>query len=194
MADASSPSRTARRMAWPTVAMLIAGALVALLAYGVLGKQTDTTLDDAVRSGKRPALPGAGLTLARLDGAGGSRIDALRGKVAVVNLWASWCGPCEVEAPVLQQVHEQLQSDGSGSVIGVTIRDFPDRSRHFERSHGITFPSLRDRDNALYRKLGSTGLPETFVLDRRGRIVAMSRGVVTREFLTAAVARAKASE
>lgn len=193
MADAAPMTSAATRIAWPVLAMLVALALVALLVYGVVGKAADTTLDNAVRNGKRPALPSATLALPRLDGPGTGRIADARGGVLVVNLWASWCGPCEDEAPVLQQAHARMQADGTGAVLGITIRDFPNGSRDFERAYGITYKSLRDLDNKLYRDVGSTGVPETFVLDRLGRVVAMSRGQVGAAFLTRNIARAKAS-
>lgn len=182
-----------KRSAVPTVALVMAAALVALLVYGVAAKGTDKTLDDAVRKAQRPPVPGATLTLPRLDGTGTSDLAAYHGKILVVNMWASWCTPCRDEAPTLQKAQKQLQADGAGTVLGVTYNDIPRKSKAFEREFGLTFPSLRDVNTSLYRALGSTGLPETFVVDAAGRVVALSRGQITEQFLTGAIAKAKAS-
>lgn len=173
--------------------MLAVIVAAALLVYGVVGKAGDTTVDDAVRGGSLLVLPGAARASPRLRGGGAAQIDELRGSVVVVNLWASWCGPCEAEPPVLQRANEGLRADGDRSVLGITTRDIPRRSQSFERTHGITSSSLRDLDNKLYRELGSTGVPETFVPNRRGRVVAMRRGQVDRSFLSQPIARARAS-
>ncbi|MCW3016422.1 MAG: TlpA family protein disulfide reductase [Solirubrobacterales bacterium] len=182
-----------KRSAVPSVALVVAAALVALLVYGVAIKGTDTTLDEAVSKGRRPAAPGATLKLPRLDGTGQTSIADYRGKVLVVNIWASWCGPCEDEAPTLQRAQAKLEADGTGTILGVTNTDIPRKSVAFERKYGFTFPSVRDLDVKLYRALGSTGVPETLVLDAKGRVVALSRGQISDTFLDRAIARAKAS-
>lgn len=182
-----------KRSAVPSVALVVAAALVALLVYGVVVKGTDTTLDDAVAKGRLPQLPGATLAMPRIDGKGPLRVSDFRGKVLVVNIWGSWCTPCEDEAPLLQREQAKLQADHAGTFLGVTKNDIPRDSVAFARRYGFTFPSVRDLDSKLYRKLGSTGVPETFVLDARGRLVALHRGQVDQRFLVDAIAKARAS-
>ncbi len=182
-----------KRSAVPTVALVMAAALVALLVYGVAVKGTDKTLDDAVSKAQRPPVPGADLALPRLGAQGTATLAAFRGRVLVVNVWASWCTPCREEAPTLQKAQRRLEADDAGTVLGITNNDIPRKSMAFEREFGITFPSLRDVDTRLYRELGSTGVPETFVLDASGRVVALSRGQITEKFLTGAIAKAKAA-
>lgn len=182
-----------KRSAVPSVALVAAALLVALLVYGVVGKAADTTLDEAVAKGRLPQVPGATLRLPRLDGKGDTSIRDFRGKVLVVNIWASWCKPCREEAPTLQRAQARMEADGSGTILGVTNTDIPRKSIAFEREYGLSFPSVRDLGVKLYRELGSTGVPETFVLDAKGRVVAMSRGQITAEFLDRAIAKAKAS-
>jgi cytochrome c biogenesis protein CcmG/thiol:disulfide interchange protein DsbE len=177
------------------IALVVAGlaaALVALLVYGVVARKDDTSLDSAVLKGQRPAAPGAAVTLPTLDGSAERSLAQLRGKVVVLNFWASWCPPCVNEAPVLERAQRQLAASG-GTVLGVTYKDDAGASEDFMRSHKLTYPSLRDDRLALAPKYGTTKLPETFVLDGRGRVVALSRGQVSQGFLERAIKRAQES-
>ena len=181
-----------KRSAIPIAVAVLAAALVGLLVYGVVARRDDTSLDSAVKSGKRPAAPGAGVTLPTLDGKARGSLAQLRGKVVVLNFWASWCGPCEAEAPVLERAQQRLAGSG-GTVLGVTYKDDADASRDFVRKYKVTYPSLRDDRLDLAPKYGTTKLPETFVLDKGGHVVAMSRGEVSQDFLTRAIDRAQTS-
>ncbi|CAB4857375.1 unannotated protein [freshwater metagenome] len=174
----------------PTIIAVFCAMLIALIIYGVSSTGADTSLDSAVRSGKRPQAPGATVALPKLDGTGTLSIGALRGKVVVLNFWASWCDPCKAEAPVLQNAQRRLERSGDGTVLGVTYKDFAAESRRFEREVGVTYPSLRDDKLKLAPKYGTTKLPETFVIDREGKIVAISRGQLDQKFLDSALDKA----
>lgn len=182
-----------KRSAVPTVVLVAAAALVALLVYGVVQRGGDTTLDEAVKSGERPVAPGAQRQLPLLEGSGERSLAAYRGKVLVLNFWASWCEPCRAEAPLLEGVQRSLAADGAGTVLGATYNDSTDESRSFVDEFDITYPSVRDIGTKLAREFGTRALPETFVLDGEGRIVAISRGQVGKAFLDRAVARARAA-
>jgi cytochrome c biogenesis protein CcmG/thiol:disulfide interchange protein DsbE len=164
------------RLTVPVVAAVLAVALIALLGYGVLAKGDDTSLDEAVAKGQRPVAPTRELPLL---GAPGERSAAdYKGKVVVLNFWANWCVPCTAEAPVLKRAQQRLQREEAGTVLGVTYREASPNSLKFVRKHGITYPSVRDVDAKLADSYGTHKLPETFVIDREGRIAAIARGQV----------------
>ena len=169
--------------------IVAAAALVGLLAYGLATNGADTTIEQALADGERPSAPADALPV--LDGDGTGSVADHRGKVVVVNFWASWCKPCREEMPLLQRTHERLQRDGSGLVLGIDSRDASEDALAFLREYDISFPSLRDRDGTYSRRFGGTGYPETFVLDADGAIVAARRFPVDQAWLDEALAEAQ---
>ena len=106
-----------------------------------------------------------------------------RGKVVVLNFWASWCNPCKVESPLLQRWHKRLEKDG-GLVLGVDVQDIDSDARNFIREYKLTYPHLRDKEGDNVRaEYGVVGYPETFVIDRQGRVVGLFRGPVDEKFM-----------
>jgi cytochrome c biogenesis protein CcmG/thiol:disulfide interchange protein DsbE len=159
-------------------------ALLGLLAYGLGASEPDRGIEQALARGEKPPAPE--LTLDRLEGAGKGSLAALRGKVVVLNVWASWCHPCRDESPLLQRWHERIEPRG-GTVLGVDALDVSSDAIAFAREYGLTYPMLRDPDGESLELLGVVQYPETFVIDRRGRIVAVRRGVVDDAFMRAEV-------
>jgi thiol-disulfide isomerase/thioredoxin len=109
------------------------------------------------------------------------------GDVIVLNLWASWCGPCRAEAPALQQVSADQAKQGV-QFVGINSRDETPNALAFERNFGITYPSLVDQDGELqlaFRDtVAPTSIPWTLVIDRDGLIAARVLGPTTYSQLT----------
>ncbi len=109
------------------------------------------------------------------------RLSDARGKVVVVNVWGSWCGPCRKEAPALQRAWTDLQTRGV-QFVGLNERDRVEQAQAFERSFGLTYPSVFDRDGMLllaFREVPPNSVPSTLVLDREGRLAARVAGEVS---------------
>ena len=117
-----------------------------------------------------------------LQKTGSGSLADYKGKVVVLNVWASWCDPCREEVPLLQRTHEQIEAKG-GVVLGLDTQDARDKALEFLAERKATFPSLRDRDRSYGREFGVTGYPETFLIDRQGRIAALQRFPVTQAWL-----------
>jgi cytochrome c biogenesis protein CcmG/thiol:disulfide interchange protein DsbE len=170
----------------PLQAAILVGvlALVALLAYGVASKEPDERLDKAAARGERVAAPK--IELPRLDGGGKASLADYRGQVVVLNYWASWCDPCREESPLLERWHRRIEKRG-GTVVGVDVLDVTSDAKAFVREYGLSYPMLRDADGSTQKDLGVVAYPETFVIDRKGRIAATRRGPVDERFLRTTV-------
>lgn len=168
--------------------IVAAAALLALLVYGVAARDSDTSLDEAIRRGERVVAPGTQRSLPLLGVTGTDSLKAHRGKVVVLNFWASWCEPCRTEMPALQRAHRRWARRGA-EVLGVNWRDTEDDAQRFARQYGVTYRSLRDVDGELASDYGTRALPETFVVDRQGRIAAINRGEVDSAFLDRSIRR-----
>ena len=174
----------------PILVSLTAACLVGLLVYGVSAQSANRTLDDRVADHLRPRAPEAGTLLPLLGRAGESSLAAYKGRVVVLNFWASWCQPCQAEAPLLQRAQAQLLRAGA-TVLGVTYEDASPDSLSFMRQYHITYPNLRDGGGGFVRAYGTTALPESFIVDRDGHIVAISRGEIGEPFVREALALAQ---
>src|SRR3954463_10002759 len=175
-----------KRNAVPLIAVLVAAALVGLLVYGVAQRADNRTLDEAVAKGQRPVAPPRPLPVL---GPGPERsLASFRGKPVILNFWASWCDPCRIEAPLLEQAQHRLAARG-GTVLGVTYRDASPAAQKFSRKFDLTYPRLRDAAGQLAKDYGTRALPETFVIDGSGHVAAIQRGMVDRRFLNDALAK-----
>lgn len=113
---------------------------------------------------------------------GGGTIDArnispadLRGKVVLVNFWATWCHECRPEMLVLERLHRELARQGL-AIVGVNAREKTDTVRRYAKESGLTFPLVLDPDGTINARYGVLGLPTTFLVGRDGRAVAFAVG------------------
>jgi cytochrome c biogenesis protein CcmG/thiol:disulfide interchange protein DsbE len=156
---------------WRWLIPLSAVPLLLLLAYGFRLNPRDVPSPLV----GRPASP---FTLTTFDGQPLS-LERLQGKVVVLNFWASWCTPaCYDEAPVLERSWRAWQDRGV-MVVGVDIQDSVEAAQRFMRQFSLTFPNARDLTGKVSIDYGVYGVPETFFIDRRGRIRAKHVGALT---------------
>ena len=150
------------------VAFALVAGLLALLLWSVVHQKH---------------APGVGsmapeFTLHKLDGPGTVSLASYRGKPVVLNFWASWCEPCKSEATVLQR--DWASYRGRGVVfLGVDYHDLNSDARRFVSAHALTFPMLKDGSGNVTDRYGISQVPETYVLNRHGRVVAHLRGPIT---------------
>jgi cytochrome c biogenesis protein CcmG/thiol:disulfide interchange protein DsbE len=181
------------RRAWLVgqgVAIGLVVLLFALLLWSLLRSEGGDLAAAAAR-GERPRAPE--FALERLDREGELRLSSLRGRAVVLNFWASWCIPCKEEAPFLERVWRERRGRGA-VVVGLDAKDFRRDARAFMRRYGLTFPIVYDGPGDTLSRYGVTGFPETFVLDREGRVVEAFVGAIVgdeeRARLRAALERA----
>ncbi len=106
--------------------------------------------------------------------------DLKKGKAAIVNIFASWCGPCRIEHPLWMEVAKQ----GQAPLHGINYKDKPENARDWLAQYGDPYALMgADRDGRVGIDWGVYGVPETFVVDGQGRIAFKHVGVMTREIL-----------
>ena len=144
------------------VAVGLVASLFVLLAWQLLR-------DDEEEGTLQGAAPG--FTLPRLDAESSLSLASLRGKVVVLNFWASWCDPCEEESAELEAVWREYRARGL-VVVGIDgYDDFDDDARAFARDNGMTYPLVQAQSPETARDYRVRGYPVTYVVDRDGRIV-----------------------
>ncbi len=171
-----------RRYAMPAVISTVAVALLALLAFGIANSGTSSSIDGQVRSGHFPQAPGAQTALPLLGSHGRESLAQLRGHVVMVNFFAGWCDACQADANVVRSAQRLLARVG-GTTLGVTFQDSSIDAASFMRRYHLRFPVLRDANGGLASAYGVNGVPETFIVNPQGRIVALDREQLTSSWL-----------
>src|SRR4051794_34032757 len=159
-------SRALKLSAQALSVALVAG-LLSLLIWKVAHQNRHTAASE-IRSGKTGPAPA--FDLPRLDRDGKLSLASLRGKAVVLNFWQASCVPCKEEAPALEQAWQRLRSRGV-TVVGVDVYDFKSAARHFAKKYGVTYPLVFDPGGSTAEPYGLTGYPETYFVDRRGKLV-----------------------
>jgi cytochrome c biogenesis protein CcmG/thiol:disulfide interchange protein DsbE len=160
-----------RRFALPGVISLVVIALLALLAFGVANNGPSNQLAARVSRGQTPSAPNADMRLQLLGSSQRESLSALRGKVVLVNVFAGWCPPCQTEAPILRSAQQLLAKHG-GTVLGVTWQDSSSDALSYMRKNHLSFPVFLDPGDTFVAPYGVNGPPETFIVNRDGKVVA----------------------
>jgi cytochrome c biogenesis protein CcmG, thiol:disulfide interchange protein DsbE len=177
-----------RRFLLPGLVAAAAVALLALLTFGVSNQNDTSSIDSQVARGQFPAAPNARQALPLLGTSRKTSLAGFRGKVVVLNVFASWCPPCQAEAPVLAK-EQPILARHNATLVGVTYEDLSSASEKFAHRYHITYPVLRDVTGGFVRSFGTNGVPETFVINRKGQIQALQRSPVTMQWLNATLPR-----
>jgi cytochrome c biogenesis protein CcmG/thiol:disulfide interchange protein DsbE len=153
---------------------LQAGAVVVLLALvGLLGlrlvqKDRGAEFVSAISKGSQPMAPT--FDLPSLDSSDRLALQSLRGKVVVLNFWASWCVGCQDEAADLNALAARWKDKGV-VFVGLNAQDLTSDARSFARTHNVRYRLVHASDDSIKDRYGVTAFPETFVIDRTGRAV-----------------------
>lgn len=196
--DGGAPRWDRRRTIGAVVGGALVLAVVVLLVVGLMNKDLGTSIQDALEKGERPDAPVLTLpVLVAADGIGpeGAEVSTaeLGDRIVVLNFWASWCAPCEAEAPVLEEVAERYREGGEVVVVGVDVQDLREKALEFIDETGVTYASLRDGTDGAQRAFQVPALPETFVIDTEGGIALKVAGQLTSaEQLTNAIDQIRA--
>jgi cytochrome c biogenesis protein CcmG/thiol:disulfide interchange protein DsbE len=149
-------------------AVAVVALLIALLGWEISRAEQGRGLSAAVTDGKAPRAPG--FTLDSLDGEEQISLADFRGRPVVLNFWASWCGPCKDEAPMLQSAWERYRGRGL-VVLGIDAQDLSVDGRRFAERYALTYPLVYDGNGSTLGRYGLTGFPETWFVSRNGRLV-----------------------
>ena len=177
-----------RRFGVPGGISLVVVALLAVLIFGVVERGPSNGLAARVSRGQTPPAPNAGMRLQLLGSSRRSSLAQLRGKVVMVNVFAGWCPPCQIEAPILRSA-QQLLGKHDGTVLGVTFQDSSSDAQGYMQKYGLHYPVLLDPGDNFVAPYGVNGVPETFVIGRDGRVIAASTYQLTPKWINRTLGR-----
>jgi peroxiredoxin len=170
--------RTVVTTAAGVVVLLVAALVVTVFTHGNSSSASDDNMV-AYPVGHRPAAPD--FTATSLTGTT-INFASYRGKIVVLNVWGSWCGPCQAEGQTLKYLDEEYGPQGI-AFLGDDLQDTPANALAFLRGVGITYPSVNDANGAVEERLAIavpiSGTPTTLVIDKTGHIAGMIDGPVT---------------
>jgi cytochrome c biogenesis protein CcmG, thiol:disulfide interchange protein DsbE len=171
-----------RRFALPAAIIAIAVGLLVVLAYGISNNGSNASLDSAVARHSYPAAPDANASLPLLNSSKTLSLAQLHGKVVMVNLFAGWCDACQAEAPIMRSAEKILAAHG-GTVLGVTFQDNVSDTLSFDQQYGVDYPVVTDGSGAFARAYGVTLIPDTFIVNRQGKVQALDRAELTKQWV-----------
>ena len=148
------------------IAWIAVLALLVILAFGLRRAQQGPV-------GVGQMAPN--FTLTTFDGQP-IELSDLRGKVVVINFWASWCGPCKNEAPALEAAWRHYQPDGKVVFLGIDWTDTETKAKEFLNQFGITYPNGPDLGTRISQRYRMGGIPETYIVDPQGKLAWVQIG------------------
>jgi cytochrome c biogenesis protein CcmG, thiol:disulfide interchange protein DsbE len=155
------------RLATQALAVALVAALLGLLIWRV-ARDSNKGVSQALADGQHPTAPA--FDLARLDGRGRIDLASLRGKKPIVlDFWASWCIPCIRQSERLETARKRYGD--RIAFIGVDTKDFSSDARHWQREHGITYPSVHDGSGKVLSMWGGLPIPRLFFVGRDGKVL-----------------------
>jgi cytochrome c biogenesis protein CcmG/thiol:disulfide interchange protein DsbE len=165
-------SKAGKRSPWTYVVFVGVAALLALLVYGVAIKSGGNKYDNALASGTR--LPATVRDVRVLNDTGTKSIADYKGKVVLLNFWASWCEPCKAESPAIERAWQKYGKDGL-VVLGADVDDLSGAANKFIVQNHLTYPIIRYSSTNATKDFGTKRMPETFIIDRQGKVAALRR-------------------
>lgn len=199
--QSAPPRRTRRRWLLPALIAAAAIALLVLLAYGVMAQSPNSSIEDALSRGQSVPAPGFRLAVLSRGSLGGRfapavsqalggrslSLQELRGTPVVLNMWASWCVPCQQEAPTLERAWRGLGRPRGVLFLGLDMQDADLDAQGFMHRYAIDYPNIHDPGNDVPQEYGATGVPETFFISAQGRVVGHVIGVSDQRQLAAGI-------
>jgi cytochrome c biogenesis protein CcmG/thiol:disulfide interchange protein DsbE len=176
------------RLRWGViVAVVIAIGFVAFLAIGMKRAATDRP-DDVAPDFEMQFFNGY-----EWQDAPTAQLSDFKGRPVVLNFWASWCVECKIEAELLENTWQAYRNDGV-VFLGVAYIDVEPKSLEYLEEYNITYPNAPDLRSTISSKYDITGVPETFFIDKEGKVVHIQLGPVNETLLTGLIDQMLASE
>jgi thiol-disulfide isomerase/thioredoxin len=183
MSDDSTGSNV--RAALLVLALAAGFALVPRMTKGCEAASLD---EDAPNFSARVVANGDNLRVGTEPAPSTLELGSLKGRPVVLDFWATWCGPCQAESPIVNTIAERYKDKGL-AVVGVNTSDEDGLAERFVRKKGLRFPIVYDEENKIAKAYGVSSLPTLIVVSKAGKIVAVRRGVTSDSALDEIVRR-----